>query len=93
MCGNKLCPPHHVKYLGVYLDECLNWATHVNQFCVKLVKANAMLCKICYLLMKPLSDLSILLSSIPVYLMHVLLRDNPLSHLIEFAFDREMLYG
>ena len=48
MCGKKLYPSHHVKYLGVYLDEYLNWATHVNQLCVKLVKANAMLSKIHY---------------------------------------------
>ena len=48
MCGKKLYPSHHVKYLGVYLDEYLNWATHVNQLCVKLVKANAMLSKIRY---------------------------------------------
>ena len=41
-------PSHHVKYLGVYLDEHFNWATRVNQLCVKLVKANAMLSKICY---------------------------------------------
>ena len=50
MCGEKLYPSHHVKYLGVYLDEYLNWATHVNQLCVKLVKANAMLSKIHYFL-------------------------------------------
>ena len=24
MCGKKLYPSHHVKYLGVYLDEYLN---------------------------------------------------------------------
>ena len=39
---------HHVKYLGVYLDEYLNWATQANQLCVKLVKTNAMLSKMCY---------------------------------------------
>ena len=49
----------YVKYLGVYIDEYLNWMT------VKLVKANAMLSKL--FLMKPFSDLSILLSSIPIY--------------------------
>ena len=46
MCGEELYPSHQVKYLGVY--EYLNWATCVNQLCVKLVKANAMLSKICY---------------------------------------------
>ena len=48
MCGKKLYPSHHVKYLGGYLDEYLTWATHVNQLCVKLVKANDMLFKILY---------------------------------------------
>ena len=36
MCGKKLCPSYHVKYLRVYLDEYLNWVTCVNQLCVKL---------------------------------------------------------
>ena len=49
MCGKKLYPSHHVKYLGVYLDEYLNWATHVNQLCVKLVKASAILSKIYFI--------------------------------------------
>ena len=44
------------------------------------------------LLMKPLSHLSILLYFIPIYLIYVLLRENSLSHLTEFAFYREMLY-
>ena len=35
MCGKKLYSSHHVKYLGVYLDQYLNWLTHVNQLCVK----------------------------------------------------------
>ena len=48
MCGKKLYPLHHVKYLGVYLDEYLNQATHVNQLCVTFVKANVILSKICY---------------------------------------------
>ena len=49
ICGKKLYPSHHVKYLGVHLDEYLNWATHGNQLCVKLVKSIvAMPSKICY---------------------------------------------
>ena len=47
ICGKKL-HPHHVKYLGVYLDEYLNWATNVNQLCLKLVKANAIFSKVYY---------------------------------------------
>ena len=94
MCGKKFYPSHHVKCVGLYLDQYLNWATHFNQLCVKLVKANVMISKICYFVNETtLRDLSILLSSIPIYLMHVLLGDNPSSHPIEFAFHREMLYG
>ena len=38
MCSKKLYQSHHVKYLGEYLHEYLNWATHhVNQLCVKLI--------------------------------------------------------
>ena len=48
MCGKKLYPSHHVKYLRLYLDEFVNWVTYVNQLCVKLVKANTMLSKIQY---------------------------------------------
>ena len=47
MCGKKVYPFHHVKYLGAHLDGYLNWATHVNELCLKVVKANAMLSKIC----------------------------------------------
>ena len=81
MCGKKLYLSLHVKYLGVYLDEYLNWATHVNQLCVKCDKPNVMLSKICYFVNETTLQ-SILLSSIPIYLMHVLLGDNPLFHLI-----------
>ena len=42
----KLFPSHHVKYLRVYTDKYLSWSTHVNQLCVKLIKANAMFPKI-----------------------------------------------
>ena len=72
MSSKKLLPSHHVKYLGVYIHEYWNWSTFVNQFCVKLIKANVMLLKIDILLMKELSELFILLSSILIYLMYVL---------------------
>ena len=48
MSGKILYPSHHVKYLGAKLDKYFNWGTHVNQLCVKLVKANVMLSKIHY---------------------------------------------
>ena len=46
LCGKKLFTSESVKYLGVILDECLQWKFHINQLCLKLNKANAMLCKI-----------------------------------------------
>ena len=48
MCGKKLYLSHYVKYLRVYFDGYLKWATHVNQLCVKLGKANTMLSKMQY---------------------------------------------
>ena len=29
----------------MYIDKNLNWTTHINQFCIKLVKANSMFLK------------------------------------------------
>ena len=46
LCGKKLFTNKSVKYLGVILDEGLQWNFHINQLCLKLNKANAILCKI-----------------------------------------------
>ena len=35
MCGKKLYLSHHVKYLGVYLDECL-WGNHATELFRKM---------------------------------------------------------
>ena len=48
LCGKKLFTSEYVKYLGVILDECLRGKFHINQLCLKLNKANALLCKICH---------------------------------------------
>ena len=48
LCGKKHFTSKSVKYLGVILDECLQWIFHINQLCLKLNKANAILCKICH---------------------------------------------
>ena len=45
LCGKKLKPLKLYKYLGIYLDEYLNWSPHINHLNQKLLKANAMLCK------------------------------------------------
>ena len=42
----KLKPSNHVRYLGIYLEEYLNWSRHINFLGQKLVKASAMFCKL-----------------------------------------------
>ena len=34
-----------MKYLGVRIDNKLNWKAHVDDKAIKLIRANAMLCK------------------------------------------------
>ena len=46
LCGKKLKPSDYVQYLGIYLDEYLNWSPHINKLSQKLVKINAMLFKL-----------------------------------------------
>ena len=36
----------YVKYLGVFIDENLNWKVHINEISTKLIKGNAMLSKL-----------------------------------------------
>ena len=36
----------YVKYLGVFIDENLNWKKHINEISTKLIKSNAMLSKL-----------------------------------------------
>ena len=46
--GKKIDPTTHLKYLGIYLDEYLDWKYQTNQIIVKLQRANCMLSKIRY---------------------------------------------
>ena len=48
ICGKKLKASNYVKYLGIYLDEYLEWSHHGNYLSHKLVKASAILCKLCH---------------------------------------------
>ena len=34
------------KYLGIFIDENLNWKKHINKISTKLIKGNAMLSKL-----------------------------------------------
>ena len=44
--GHGLHPSKVVKYLGVYIDDELNWKTRINFFCSKLKRANGALSKL-----------------------------------------------
>jgi len=44
--GTFLAPSKSVKYLGVHIDEHLNWKTHVSSVSIKLRRANGALSKI-----------------------------------------------
>ena len=44
--GRRLYPSKFIKYLGVYLDENLNWHKHVSELPIKLRPANGVLSKI-----------------------------------------------
>ena len=46
LCGKKLFTSKSVKYLGVILDEPLQWNFCINQLCLKLNKENIMFSKI-----------------------------------------------
>ena len=46
LCGKRLYPTVSVKYLGVKNDTNLSWQYHVNDLCIKLNRANALLSKI-----------------------------------------------
>ena len=41
--GKRLCTTNSVKYLGIKIDENLNWHEQINNAAVKLNRANAML--------------------------------------------------
>ena len=46
ICGKKLQASSYLKYLGIYLDEYLDWSLHINHLSHKLVKVSAMFCKL-----------------------------------------------
>ena len=42
----RLYPSQSVRYLGIKIDQNLNWKDHINDIAVKLNRANALLFKI-----------------------------------------------
>ena len=46
LCRKRIHASPYVKYLGVSIDENLNWKIHINEISTKLIKDNAMLSKL-----------------------------------------------
>ena len=44
--GKRLYETNSVKYLGIRIDNKLNWKVHINDIALKLIRANAMLYKV-----------------------------------------------
>ena len=44
--GKKLYPSSYIKYLGIFLDENLNWKKHISVLSSKLRRANGALAKL-----------------------------------------------
>ena len=44
--GKRPYQPSSVKYLGIKIDQYLNWQDHINNIAIKLNKANALLYKV-----------------------------------------------
>ena len=46
LCRKRIHASPYVKYLGVFIDENLNWKKHINEISTKLIKSNVMLSKL-----------------------------------------------
>ena len=46
--GVKLTPVSFIKYLGMLIDQHLNWNHHIDELCKKLSRANGILSKLRY---------------------------------------------
>ena len=46
LCRKRIHASPYVKYLGVFIDENLNWKIYINERSTKLIKVNAMLPKL-----------------------------------------------
>ena len=44
--GKQLYETNSVKYLGIRIDNKLNWKSHIDHTALKLIRANAMLYKV-----------------------------------------------
>ena len=48
LCSKRLCTTTHVRYLGILIDDELNWNTHTNNIISKLMRGNSILPKLRY---------------------------------------------
>ena len=48
LCGENLQTSSYLKYLGLLLEDYLDWSPRINHLSHKFVKANAMLFKLCH---------------------------------------------
>ena len=46
LCSKRINASSYVKYLGIFIDENLNWKIHINEISTKPVKDNPMLSKL-----------------------------------------------
>ena len=44
--GKQIYEINSMKYLGIRIDNKLNWKAHINNIALKLIRANAMLYKV-----------------------------------------------
>ena len=72
LCGKRPYPTESVKYLGVKIDANLTWQHHVNDFSIKLNRADALLFKMRKYVSLKILDPSILLFLTLTYLTAVL---------------------
>ena len=46
LCRKRIRASQYVKYLGIFIDENINWKKHINEISTKLIKSNATLSKL-----------------------------------------------
>ena len=90
LCRKKLHPIESARYLGVIVDENLNWKKHVNDIWHKLIRGNVILSKI---RTKVLQGLFILQSFTAMLIMSLLHGGILITHNREYLFSRRKLYG
>ena len=90
LCRKKLHPIESARYLGVIVDENLNWKKHANDISHKLIRGNVILSKI---RTKVLQVLFILQSFTPMLIMSLLHGGILITHNREYLFSRRKLYG